>query len=456
MKGPSPVFLVGTLHKYGKGGFHEVDDTIMKQYGTLVGVYDSWKPALMIGDPDFIKEVTVTKFSSFCHSFKFWGHRIIKTTFLQQSGEEWRRQRSMASPAFTTSRLKQMLPMMSSCVDDLVRHLDNITGKNRTTLDFRHYSKLFTVDVISRAAFATQVSDIYRKGENDEFVVNVVEVVQPIIWKYFLAMFLPWSVLQLLDFSPFPANRMEYTIQMLSTILDRKKKKLTPNVGYPDFVGLFLSAEGEESMKDNEIIANLFLLLAAGFETTSSLITMTIYILSFEQDIQERLYREVQKLYDEKGKFDYDSLSSLEFMDAVINESLRYFPPVLRIDRVASEDATLSNGIFIPKGTHVRFPVYNIHHNEEYWPDNMEFKPERWLPENKDSINTYAFLPFVVGPKNCIGYRFALLEAKLVVANLLINFKFSRPTNDSSDYHKIESTAIVICPPHVYIDVECR
>src|SRR4051812_40006714 len=67
VKGPSPVFLVGTLHKYGKGGIHDVDDAIMKQYGTLVGVYDSWKPALMIGDPDFIKEVTVTKFSSFCN-----------------------------------------------------------------------------------------------------------------------------------------------------------------------------------------------------------------------------------------------------------------------------------------------------------------------------------------------------------------------------------------------------
>jgi cytochrome P450 len=180
-------------------------------------------------------------------------------------------------------------------------------------------------------------------------------------------------------------------------------------------------------------------------------------VLSFEQEIQDKLYQEVKKLYNDNGqKFDYESLASLEYLDAVINESLRYFPPLLRYDRVSSEDVTLSNGIFIPKGTHMRFPVYHIHHSEEFWSDNKEFRPDRWLPGNKDTINPYAFIPFVAGPRICIGYRFALLEAKLALANLLINFRFTRPPNDTSDYRKITGSAILICPQHVYVDVECR
>src|SRR5204863_10133522 len=102
---------------------------------------------------------------------------------------------------------------------------------------------------------------------------------------------------------------------------------------------------------------------------------------------QEKCYQEVRGSYEANGnQLIYESLAELQNLEAFVSENLRVHPPLVRFDRIATEDIQLDNGIFIPKGTVMRFPLYALHTSKAYWPDPLTFRPERFLPENSKSI----------------------------------------------------------------------
>ncbi|CAG2116959.1 unnamed protein product [Medioppia subpectinata] len=130
---------------------------------------------------------------------------------------------------------------------------------------------------------------------------------------------------------------------------------------------------------------------------------------------------------DTNGEIDYEVLTKLPFLDAVIAETLRLHGPAIKIGRIAAEDYRLGGtGITLYKGQIVEIPIYAIHHSEDYYPNPEKFIPDRFLPENRHQIIPYTYLPFGSGPRNCIGMRFALMEAKLGLAHIIRRFQFTR------------------------------
>uniref|UniRef100_A0A0E9X920 unspecific monooxygenase n=2 Tax=Anguilla anguilla TaxID=7936 RepID=A0A0E9X920_ANGAN len=119
----------------------------------------------------------------------------------------------------------------------------------------------------------------------------------------------------------------------------------------------------------------------------------------------------------------YEQLVQMEYLDMVLNESLRLYPIALRLERLCTETIVV-NGVTIPKDTLVTIPVFALHRDPELWPEPECFNPERFSKENKDSMDPYAFLPFGAGPRNCIGMRFAVALMKLAIVQVLQNFSF--------------------------------
>ncbi|XP_052610984.1 cytochrome P450 3A19-like [Peromyscus californicus insignis] len=111
----------------------------------------------------------------------------------------------------------------------------------------------------------------------------------------------------------------------------------------------------------------------------------------------------------------------MEYLDMVVNESMRIYTIATRVNRLSKKDAEI-NGVFIPKGTEVVIPIFVLHQDPKYWPESEEFCPERFSKENKDRINPYTYLPFGYGPRNCIGMRFSLINMKLAIVKILQNF----------------------------------
>ncbi|XP_060117002.1 cytochrome P450 3A19-like [Heteronotia binoei] len=200
-----------------------------------------------------------------------------------------------------------------------------------------------------------------------------------------------------------------------------------------DFLQLMIDSQvsGEKAeeahsykvLTDKEIIAQAIIFIFAGYETTSSSLTYLSYCLATHPDVQQRLQDEIDEALPDQATPTYDAVLQLEYLDMVVSETLRLYPPSGRIERVCKRTVEI-NGVTIPEGTVAMIPVYTLHHDPEYWPEPEEFRPERFSKENKEAIDPYIFLPFGAGPRNCIGMRFALLTLKVALVILLQRYSF--------------------------------
>ncbi|KAF5889820.1 cytochrome P450 3A30-like [Clarias magur] len=159
----------------------------------------------------------------------------------------------------------------------------------------------------------------------------------------------------------------------------------------------------------------------AGYETSSSTLSFLFYILASNPDTVKKLHKEIDATFPKKADVDYDGVMNMDYLDAVLNESLRLYPVALRLERVCKKTVEI-NGQVIPKDSVVMVPIYALHRDPEYWPDPEAFKPERFTKENKENLEQYAYMPFGVGPRNCIGMRFALVAMKLAIVEILQRF----------------------------------
>ena len=183
------------------------------------------------------------------------------------------------------------------------------------------------------------------------------------------------------------------------------------------------SSTKSRKLNDYEIIGNAVVALVAGYETTSTTLAFIAHQLVNYPDIQEKMREEILDIFAREGKLDYNTLAGLPLMEAVIQETLRLYPPVsLFVNRVAANDYVYKDKV-IPKGTVVMAPVVNLQRDPKIWPEPNEFKPERFSKENKANVNWMYWQPFGNGSRNCVGMRFALLEMKLALAKLLLKYR---------------------------------
>lgn len=147
----------------------------------------------------------------------------------------------------------------------------------------------------------------------------------------------------------------------------------------------------------------------------------------------------------------------MNYFDAFLNEVLRLYPPVGLITRTNTIDINLL-GEFIPKNTRIFIPIFLLHRHPKYWTDPLEFKPERWLKSNRDDekFHHFAYLPFSAGGRNCIGQKFAIYEAKLILAPVIREFEIkASPLMDDADI-KLKSFLTTKSDPPVVMRVVSR
>lgn len=185
-----------------------------------------------------------------------------------------------------------------------------------------------------------------------------------------------------------------------------------------------LQAQSEGLIDDEGIIEETDTFTFEGHDTTSAAMTFTLLLLAHHPETQERIFQELQDaLNDEDIKsLTIEDLNKMEYLDRVIKESLRLYPPVTFISREFSEDFH-HDGVTYPKASFCNIHIYDLHRDPEVFPDPETFDPDRFLPENCINRSNFAFIAFSAGMRNCIGQRFAMLELKIVLAQLVKSFK---------------------------------
>ncbi|CAG9790786.1 unnamed protein product, partial [Diatraea saccharalis] len=173
------------------------------------------------------------------------------------------------------------------------------------------------------------------------------------------------------------------------------------------------------------IAANAFIIFLGGFETTSSTLAFMFLELAARPDMQRALREEIREVATKNGgKITYDTLQELRYMEMVIQETLRLYPPFPSIQRICTKDYVIpETNITVEEGTIVLFPTLGIQRDEQYFEKADSFDPERWsdgAPQPPPGV----YMPFGDGPRYCIGKRFAIIQMKCCLATLLPHVQF--------------------------------
>lgn len=209
----------------------------------------------------------------------------------------------------------------------------------------------------------------------------------------------------------------------LYELIARRRAETTTQA--PDLLSmLIVSGMNDELVKDQ-----LLTMFIAGHDTSTALLAWALYLLARHEDAMERAQAEVEAAFGAEAPT-LGTIRRLSYLDRVIKETLRLYPPIHLGSRIAATDV-MFHEYRIPAGTRVVYSIYLTHRDERYWPAPHVFDPDRFAPEKAGQRPAYAFVPFGAGPRNCLGAAFAQVEAKVALARLLQRFTFRAVGRDT-------------------------
>ncbi|CAG2172756.1 unnamed protein product [Oppiella nova] len=466
ISGPKPIPIFGNILTTVLKARPFVEMEWYQKYGKIYGIYLLAKPRLTVADPVLIKQILVQNFNAFRNRQSQPGSNrlTVRTIINRARDDDWKRVRAIASPTFTSRKMRIMYALIDRCCDDFIDSLDKDVSNGVNEVELKRLMGAYTMDVIASCAFATKTNTY--ADPNNPFTTSAFNLLKVPVWKGVLETILPSFIVNTYMYRHIVSAggfEIDFFVNFAKSLIQKRKENHEKR---NDFLQLLMDAERpegdireasdaneahhvnegrdemtanaesiagvlEKKLTEDEILGICLLFFIAGYETTSSTLSFC-----------DRLYEETKEAFNEKGEMDYEVLSRLPFLDALLSETLRNYPLILRLQREAMEDVMLGNtGVKIEKGVSVEIPVYAIHHDPDHYPDPYTFNPDRFMPENRDHIKPYTYLPFGSGPRNCIGMRFALLEAKLAIAKIVQKFRFSRVTD--TDVPVIYMTALL-------------
>jgi len=190
-----------------------------------------------------------------------------------------------------------------------------------------------------------------------------------------------------------------------------------------DLLNMLLETRYEdtgEGMSITQLVDEIKILFVAGYETTANALTFTLYLLAKHPDVQQKVWQEITEIESQASNTE-ELLQKMTYINAVLNESMRLYPPAWIVDRQNVEDDTIAS-YHVKKGTLIGISLYELHRNPKYWENPEEFNPERFLGEERKNSMQY-FYPFGAGPRMCIGTGFAIYEMCLTLFKIVKKYE---------------------------------
>ncbi|KAK8388285.1 hypothetical protein O3P69_020346 [Scylla paramamosain] len=407
--------------------FHQANYTKFYK-SSMCGLYEFSRPILVIWGTEMLKHFFVKDFDHFSDRRDFKlnsGHRREKMAMemvARKNGEEWKKMRAIISPTFSSGKIKSMFPLVCDKADALVQFLMRQAAQNQQVEMKKTFGR-YTLDTIASCAFGIECNSLV--DENAEFprMVEAYFAKSPgRVFKILLHKFIP-GFFKLLNIS-IQSPAADFFIDVVKQAIAAREAGMKRG----DFLDLLLEARdstGDPNSKyvlnDLGIVAQCVMFLVAGYDTTTSLLSFSSFLLAKHENQQQRLRDEVQQLVKEHGCITYQGIMEAKLLEACLQETLRLYPPGIQLERACTKACSLpGTGLTLKPGDLVQVPIWCLHHDPNYWPDPETFIPDRFLPENKGNIHPFTHIPFGIGPRNCIAMRFALMEAKVALAKLLL------------------------------------
>ncbi|KAK6644068.1 hypothetical protein RUM43_000333 [Polyplax serrata] len=442
-----------------------------KRFG---GIYLLRKPFLLIRDPDLLKQIMIKDTDHFLNRYDFSidADPLLSKSLSALKDEKWRNLRMVMTTVFTASKMKDMFTFMEKCAKQSteilmtkIKNQNNVKGTDADVLEmeFKEYFSRYGTDVIASTAFGVEVDSF--KNPDNEFYAAGSTITDgfggKIAFKItFMIMFPKLAKILKLKFFGKKLNDFLFSI-VSSTIREREKhnivrkdvihvlkesRKMNDNIENGNLVKVKLP-----ELTDEDIAAQAILFYFGGFETMATLLGFLSYELALHPDIQQQVYEEVMTITEANEGVTYDGIMhQMKYLDMVINETLRKWPPAVSSDRAVTKRYTIpktenSPEIILEPGDNIMIPIGSLHRDPKHFPDPEKFDPERFRNE-RDTVKNFTFLPFGGGLRGCIGTRYALMEAKTIFVHLIKQFEIV-PIKQTQIPIKLQKTAAFLLRP---------
>ena len=435
--GPKGEPLFGSSRRYARDPFSFI--SALEETYDDVALFDMGPmDTYMVTDPTDIERVLVSEADTF-RKPDFQNDALgdlLGDGLLLSEGDTWQQQRELANPAFQMSRLMGMA--------------DRVTGHAESMVDGWSDGRTINAEAEMARVTLNVILDLMMGVElSDERVQTVQDQLEPLGRRFEpdpLRFAMP-------EWVPMPGDEeFEAAVDNLDAVLDEiiETRRGTEGVegvdqvsqasgegGPPmDFLSVLLRAQNRGEQSAWQLRDEMMTMLLAGHDTTALTLTYTWFLLSEHPEAERRVQQEVDEVLDSEGQRPsgsaakphsgdrpgMDHVREFEYLEWVINEAMRLYPPVFTIFREPTEPVELG-GYQVPSGATIMLPQWGVHRSERYWDDPETFDPERFSPDRRSDRPRFAFFPFGGGPRHCIGKHLSLLEAKLIVATVVSEYE---------------------------------
>ncbi|SFJ49934.1 cytochrome P450 [Bradyrhizobium sp. cf659] len=368
--------------------------------------------SFILNRPDAIRHILLSNYENYTRTPA--GIRMLRPVLgeglLIAEGHSWTFQRRTLAPAFTPRATANLVPHMTAVLDETIAKLD---ARNGEIVDLRETMQRMTLEIAGRTMFS------FGMDRHGPTLRNfVMEYGERLGRPYFLDMLLPVSWPSPMDFARarFRKRWTEFVAMLIAERRAAGKKDGAPPRDLFDLMDEARDPETGKGFSDAQLIDEVATMILAGHETTATALFWALYLLALDPDTQEEVASET------RGEH-LDSMADIDrqkFTRAVIEETMRLYPPAFLIARAAREKDSVA-GIEIGKGDIIMIAPWLLHRHEKLWDQPNAFVPKRFM--STEAPDRFAYLPFGAGPRVCVGAPFAQAESVLALARLIGAFR---------------------------------
>jgi cytochrome P450 len=386
---------------------------VAREYGDIVCMPVMFQDRIFLNRPEYIEEVLVVQQAKFHKSelTKRVTEGLLGQGLLISEGDFWRRQRRLMQPSFYRARINEYVATMTESAQ---RHISG--WRDGEQLDIAGEMMALTLDVAVRTLFGTKLpAEARQVGRSMTFLM-----------RYQLARYR--SPIRIPEAWPTPKNKRalrerDFLDSLVYRIIEERRAQDNSN-HRNDLLSLLMSAMDEDGtqMTPTQLRDETMTLFLAGHETTAQALAWAWYLLSQNPGAEARLHEELRGVLNGRSPEPGD-LRNLPYLDALLHEVLRLYPPAYITARTSIEPCQIG-GYDFPAGSTILMSQWVMHRDPRFYDEPLAFRPERWLDGLADRLPAGAYFPFGDGPRRCIGQNFAMLEAAVVIGTLAQRFQF--------------------------------
>jgi cytochrome P450 family 6 len=463
------VPLIGALSDavFNKTGIFE---NIQKIYNTpelknepFFGIFLFHKPAIFVKEPELIHRICVNDFNNFSNRYASSGTHdpIGYYELFACKNPLWKFLRSKFTPFFSSVKLKASYYLLEKNSIRFSQYIDERTENGKVELNLKYICDLLYIDNISSIAFGVEAHSL---DNVDAEIQKVFRTITDSTFKRgieFSATFLIPIVMKLFRLKTYGSFVTNFIYKFIPEVINERIKSGQKR---NDIIDVMVELKKEDKSKheieltDDMIYAQAAVITLAGFETSSSTTSFTLYELSLQQSLQKRVRNEIKEmLLRHQGKLEYESVSNaseMPLLHQVIKETLRKYAVVPILDRICTKEYSLKpySDFVIPVGMPVVIPIYPLGRDEKIFEDPLAYNPDRFDPENLKNYHPGTQVSFGIGPRNCIGERLAYIQEKLALVKVLMNFRVEANCNTPRDLVFVKKAMLIQSEQPLLID----